>query len=264
MQCYNKQTTVVVNIVIIFNESVNIDQWEWLVKAWVPQPAMSRKSLGPRSRAGLIAYLDISLFFPKPWNLEIREHLQSMVIPWKESRHTLHYVRSRCQCWRRPIQPGVDQGWDKKSNFGPKQINNPQIWAEKSWIEPPKCKKFIPGGDGRVCRIVDGTDGKQEESSADHLEVKLEQTSLEVRPDSAHRPSGEEYIATSVQIQIQIKRERWKNLVNCSVEVWDARTGESHKYTGCCIFPINLYLCSSIERYRDCCIEICCWKKSTL
>ena len=186
MQCYNKQTTVVVNIVIIFNESVNIDQWEWLVKAWVPQPAMSRKSLGPRSRAGLIAYLDNNFFSFKPWNLEIREHLQSMVIPWKESRHTLHYVRSRCQCWRRPIQPGVDQGWDKKSNFGPKQIIRPQkrqFCAKKSWIEPPKCKIFIPGGDGRVCRIVDGTDGKQEESSADHLELKLEQTSLAVRPD---------------------------------------------------------------------------------
>ena len=32
-----------------------------------------------------------------------------------------------------------------------------------------------PGGDGRVCRIVDGTDGKKEESSADHLEHEREQ-----------------------------------------------------------------------------------------
>ena len=45
-----------------------------------------------------------------------------------------------------------------------------------------------PGGDGRVCRIVDGTDGKQEESSADHLEVKLEQTSLEARLQTSSKP----------------------------------------------------------------------------
>ena len=32
--------------------------------------------------------------------------------------------------------------------------------------------KVRPGGDGRVCRIVDGTDGKEKESSANHLEKR--------------------------------------------------------------------------------------------
>ena len=43
----------------------------------------------------------------------------------------------------------------------------------KAQIEPQKYQtvgKVSPGGDGGVCRVVDGTDGKEEESSANHLE----------------------------------------------------------------------------------------------
>ena len=48
-----------------------------------------------------------------------------------------------------------------------------QEWTEAKGRKSKElnvASKLRPGRDGRVCRVVDGTDGKQEESSADHLE----------------------------------------------------------------------------------------------
>ena len=63
-----------------------------------------------------------------------------------------------------------------------------------------------PGGDGRVCRIVDGTDGKQEESSADHLEVKLEQN----KPRSKTLPTDRVSDLTVKSTELLVYKYKYK------------------------------------------------------
>ena len=73
---------------------------------------------------------------------------------------------------------------DQSYQEWPKAEAKSQVGAQNSWIGPPKnpigaqiepqkyqtVGKVSPGGDGGVCRVVDGTDGKEKESSANHLE----------------------------------------------------------------------------------------------
>ena len=45
---------------------------------------------------------------------------------------TLHYVQSRCQCWRRPIRPGEGQGWGEKRIVWQK---DGQVDAKHKWLQ---------------------------------------------------------------------------------------------------------------------------------
>ena len=60
-----------------------------------------------------------------------------------------------------------NQSYQEWTKAGAKQISN-QIGEIHLQIVA-KNKVAIPGGDGRVCRIVDGADGKKQQSRTNHL-----------------------------------------------------------------------------------------------
>ena len=63
-----------------------------------------------------------------------------------------------------------NQSYQEWTKAGAKQISN-QIGEIHLQIVA-KNKVAIPGGDGRVCRIVDGADGKKQQSRTNHLWLK--------------------------------------------------------------------------------------------
>ena len=122
-----------------------------------------------------------------------------------------------------------NQSYQEWTKAGAKQISN-QIGEIHLQIVA-KNKVAIPGGDGRVCRIVDGADGKKQQSRTNHLWLK---EGKKARSRNSHLSD----------------QERTKNLIDCSIEVWDARPGKSDKYSSGSIFPVNL-------------LKILCWSEKT-